>query len=49
LTKALVLDDSRSLMEKVEDFLRVVDAKIGLERVLLFGSTAKRERRRKRC
>lgn len=46
MTKALVLDDSRPLMDKVQDFIRVVDAKIGLERVLLFGSTAKRRRRK---
>jgi predicted nucleotidyltransferase len=46
LTKALVLDDNRSVMDKLEEFLRVVDSKIGLEQVLLFGSTAKQKRRK---
>jgi uncharacterized protein len=46
VTKALVLDDSRPLMDKLEDFLKVVNAKIGLDMVLLFGSTAKQKRRK---
>jgi predicted nucleotidyltransferase len=46
LTKALVLDDNRSIMDKLDEFLRVIDAKIGLEIVLVFGSTAKQRRRK---
>lgn len=46
MTKALVLDDNRPLMDKLEEFLRVVNSKIELEKVLLFGSTAKRKRRK---
>lgn len=46
MTKALVLDDNRPLMDKLQEFLRVVDAKIGLEKVLLFGSTARQKRRK---
>jgi len=45
LTKALVLDDNRPLMDKLKEFLKVVDAKIGLEKVFLFGSTAKQKRK----
>jgi predicted nucleotidyltransferase len=45
-TKALILDDDRPLMDRLQEFLRVVDAKIGLEKVLLFGSTAKEKRRK---
>ncbi len=45
MTKALVLDDNRPLMDKLDEFLKVVDAKIGLEKVLLFGSTAKQKRK----
>ena len=46
MTKALVLDDNRSIMVKLEEFLRVIDAKIGLDKVLIFGSTAKQRRRK---
>ena len=46
MTKALLLDDSRPLMDKLAEFLSALDAKIGLEKVLLFGSTAKQKRRK---
>lgn len=46
MTKALVLDDKRPLMDKLEEFLKVIDAKIGLDKVFLFGSTAKQKRRK---
>ena len=45
MTKALVLNDGRPLMDKLAEFLKVVDAKIGVEKVLLFGSTAKHKRK----
>ena len=45
MTKALVLDDNRPLMDKVEEFLTIIDTKIKLEKVLLFGSTANQKRR----
>lgn len=46
MKKALVLDDNRSVMDKLDDFLKVLEAKIGLEKVLLFGSTTKQKRRK---
>lgn len=46
MTKALVLDDNRPLMDKLAEFISNVDARMGLEKVLLFGSTAKQRRRR---
>ena len=45
MTKALVLDDNRPLIDKLNEFLKVVNAKIGLEKVFLFGSTAKQKRK----
>ena len=46
MTKALVLGDGRPLMKKIQEFLKVVNSKIELEKVLLFGSTAKHKRRK---
>ena len=46
MTKALVLDDNRPLMDKIDEFLRILNSKIKLEKVLLFGSTAKHKRRK---
>ena len=46
MTKALVLDDNRALMDKINEFLRILSSKIKLEKVLLFGSTAKHKRRK---
>ena len=46
MTKALVLDDNRALMDKINEFLRIVNSKIKLEKVLLFGSTAKHKRQK---
>jgi predicted nucleotidyltransferase len=43
-TSALVMDDKRPLLERVREFLCNVNAKVPVDKVLLFGSTAKRKR-----
>jgi len=44
-TGALIMDDKRPLLVRVREFLCNVDAKMPVDRVLLFGSTAKGKRR----
>ena len=44
-TDALILNDPRPLMERIHEWISKVDAKVHVEKVLLFGSTAKGTRR----
>ena len=41
-----IIKDKRPLMERITAFVARIDDKIGVEQALLFGSTAKRKRRR---
>jgi predicted nucleotidyltransferase len=41
-----VLNDSKPLVDKLEEFLRVLDVKIELEKMCLFESTATQKRRK---
>jgi predicted nucleotidyltransferase len=45
VTRALIMDDKRPLLERVREFLCKADAKMPVDKVLLFGSTAKGKRR----
>lgn len=44
-SNVLINADPNTLMERVREFIRKVDAKVPVEKVLLFGSTAKGTRR----
>ena len=41
MTNALIIDSDLPLMERLQDFVKRLDAEIGIEKALLFGSTAK--------
>ena len=44
MTHALIVESKRPLMDRLTDFIEKLDAEIGVDQVLLFGSTAKGER-----
>jgi predicted nucleotidyltransferase len=44
VTHALIVESKRPLMDRLTDFIEKLDAEIGVDQVLLFGSTAKGER-----
>lgn len=46
MMKAIMMQDSRSLSGRIHDYVSKLDAELGIERVYLFGSTAKRIRRK---
>ena len=41
MVNALIIDSNQPLMGRLRDFVRKLDAEIGIEKALLFGSTAK--------
>ncbi len=44
-TKALILNDKRSIMQRLKKFLRTAETSFSFKKVLLFGSTAKGTRK----
>jgi predicted nucleotidyltransferase len=45
LANTLIIDSAQPLMNRLREFALKLDSEIGVEKVLLFGSTAKGERR----
>jgi predicted nucleotidyltransferase len=45
MVNALIIDSDQPLMGRLRDFVSKLDAEIGIEKALLFGSTAKGARR----
>jgi predicted nucleotidyltransferase len=43
-SEALILNDNRPLMTRIKEFIKKIEEKIDVERVLLFGSTARGKR-----
>jgi len=44
MANALIIDSDKPLMARLRDFVSKLDAEIGIEKALLFGSTAKGRR-----
>ena len=46
MTQTLIIESKQPLMKRLFDFVRRLDAEIGVEQAFLFGSTAKKRRRK---
>jgi hypothetical protein len=44
-TKALIIDNKKRLSQRISEFIQTVDKDFSIEKALLFGSTAKGERK----